>query len=210
MGAEAAIGGDFGAGAGAGGATGSATGAVSAGTSATGSAARRRRLTPPVSAAGAGSALTSAAGAVAPRRRRVAAGGAATRARFSRSQRARMRATWSSLNGLKWLRTGTSIWRRRLMTSSLDTPNSPARSCTRSLLKPALPYPHGRPALDSGSMPECPLPDHYLQFQSQPLSHVPPRLPARRRRVPEQPRSRAPSAEAELYPNCCLKRLSPQ
>jgi len=126
-----------------------ATGACSstAGASTTGSAARRRRRTF-VASDEAASTVGSGAGAAAgvPRRRRVAAGGAATRARFSRSQRARMRATWSSLSGLRWLRTGTSIWRRRLITSSLETPNSPARSCTRSLLNPTPPHPDGRPA----------------------------------------------------------------
>ena len=41
----------------------------------------------------------------------LAAAGAAfsARARFSRSQRARTRATWSSVSRLMWLRTGTSI-----------------------------------------------------------------------------------------------------
>ena len=54
----------------------------------------------------AGSAATAAVAA--PRRRRAGAGGAACRSartRFSRSQRARTRATWSSVSGLRWLRT---------------------------------------------------------------------------------------------------------
>jgi hypothetical protein len=46
-----------------------------------------------------------------------------------------MRATWSSESGVIWLRTGTSICRRRLITSSTEIPNSPAMSFTRSLLK---------------------------------------------------------------------------
>ena len=71
---------------------------------------RRRRM--PDASAGAGVAGAAAAGAAAavPRRRR--AGGAvcfSARTRFSRSQRARMRATWSSVSRVRWLRTGTSI-----------------------------------------------------------------------------------------------------
>jgi hypothetical protein len=76
--------------------------------------------------------------AVALRRRRVvAAAGFSTRARFSRSQRARTRATCSSLRTLKWLRTGTYICRSRLTTSSPVIPNSLAMSFTRSLLNPS-------------------------------------------------------------------------
>ena len=76
------------------------------------------------------------AGAV--RRRRAVGAGAAcfsARARFSRSQRARMRATWSSVSILMWLRTGMSICRRSVTTSSADTANSFANSLTESLLK---------------------------------------------------------------------------
>ncbi len=94
----------------------------------------RRRTTVPPSADGA--AAGASEGAAAPRRRRGAGAGFSTRARFSRSQRARTRATCSSVSGLKWVRTGTSIVRRRPMTSSADMPNSPAMSCTRSLLTP--------------------------------------------------------------------------
>ena len=65
------------------------------------------------------------------RRRAGVADGAAAfaaRARFSRSQRARARATWSSVSCVRWLRTTTSSDRSIVMTSSLGMPNSAARS----------------------------------------------------------------------------------
>lgn len=99
------------------------------------SAARRRRLAFPASETGSGAGAGGST-AAAPRRRRVgAAAGAVARARFSRSHRALIRATWSSESGVIWLRTGTSICRRRFITSSTEIPNSPAMSVTRSLLK---------------------------------------------------------------------------
>lgn len=99
------------------------------------SAARRRRREAP-SAGGAFGAGAGGSGAAAPRRRRAgAAAGAVARARFSRSHRALIRATWSSESGVMWLRTGMSICRRRLITSSMGMPNSPAMSLTRNLLK---------------------------------------------------------------------------
>ena len=69
--------------------------------------------------------------------RAVGAGAAcfSARTRFSRSQRARMRATWSSVSMLMWLRIGMSICRRSVTTSSADTANSFANSLTESLLK---------------------------------------------------------------------------
>jgi len=89
--------------------------------------------------AGAG-AVTAAAGAAAaaavPLRRRVGGAGFSARARFSRSHRARTRATCSSESVLAVLRTGTSIVRSSVMTSSAEMPNSPAMSVTR-LLTPA-------------------------------------------------------------------------
>ena len=97
------------------------------------SATRRRRRVASATGSGAGAGGSTAA---APRRRRVgAAAGAVARARFSRSHRALIRATWSSESGVIWLRTGTSICRRRFITSSTEIPNSPAMSVTRSLLK---------------------------------------------------------------------------
>lgn len=105
------------------------------GAAGTGSATRRRRRVAPASATGSGAGAGGST-AAAPRRRRVgAAAGAVARARFSRSHRALMRATWSSESGVIWLRTGTSICRRRFITSSTEIPNSPAMSVTRSLLK---------------------------------------------------------------------------
>ena len=113
----------------------SATAIVSGSAGATGASAARRRLRPPASAAGSGAAGGGST-AAAPRRRRAgAAAGAVARALFSRSHRALMRATWSSESGVIWLRTGTSICRRRFITSSTEIPNSPAMSFTRSLLK---------------------------------------------------------------------------
>jgi hypothetical protein len=70
-------------------------------------------------------------------RRRVGAAGFSARARFSRSQRARTRATCSSESGLVWLRTGTSIERSKFITSSAEMPNSPAISLTRLLTPPS-------------------------------------------------------------------------
>jgi hypothetical protein len=70
-------------------------------------------------------------------RRRVGAAGFSARARFSRSQRARTRATCSSESGLVWLRTGTSIERSKFITSSAEMPNSPAMSLTRLLTPPS-------------------------------------------------------------------------
>lgn len=70
---------------------------ASSGTSARCSTALRRRT----EAAGSGAAAgASGCGGPLRRRRAPAAAGAAERARFSRSQRALMRATWSSVRGL--------------------------------------------------------------------------------------------------------------
>ena len=106
-----------------------------------------------------------------PRRRRAGVGGFSTRARFSRSHRARTRATCSSVSGLRWVRTDTSIARRSPMTSSLEMPNSPAMSCTRKLthtvlLKSSPPRP--RPPT-RGSLPRA----------GDPRSRPPPSSPVR-------------------------------
>jgi hypothetical protein len=79
--------------------------------------------------------LEAAAGdvAVALLRRRAGWAGFSARARFSRSHRARTRATCSSESGLVWLRTGTSIERSKFITSSAEMPNSLAMSLTRLL-----------------------------------------------------------------------------
>jgi hypothetical protein len=141
------------AGAGASGTLTSETAIVSASASAgAASATRRRRRVVPDSATGSGAGAGGST-AAAPRRRRVgAAAGAVARARFSRSHRALIRATWSSESGVIWLRTGTSICRRRLITSSTEIPNSPAMSVTRSLLKELPPW---IPAARMSSRPSC-------------------------------------------------------
>src|SRR6266516_754151 len=97
-----------------------------------------------------------------------------------------------------------------LITSSLETPNSPAKSCTRSLLKPAPPHPYGHPASDSDLVPESRLPDLYRQFHPPQSSHDPPQNQARRLTDQEPRLYRVPEAAELPYSNCCSKHRVPQ
>ena len=160
------------------------------------SAALRRRRTGEDSAdaesasVGAATGSGATAAVAAPRRRRAGAAGAAcfsARTRFSRSQRARTRATWSSVSGAQMAAHG-DVHRSEAVpiTSSAEIPNSPAMSCTRSLLKPSsYAGSHGR--ADCPPSRESPSPAVGRRFRRpRSSSPAPPRRRARRHLVPRR------------------------
>ena len=86
------------------------------------------------------------------------------------------------------------------ISSSLETPNSPARSCTRSLIKT---YPPVGPTVGPGPRyRESPLRDRGRRSRSPLLPSVRPRLQAGRLRALRSPPPASPEATASPSPDC--------